>query len=123
MNYLTLQDIDAYVRSFKLSNYVWGIVIQWESFSKFSIGQQFTQATDSISANIAEGFGRYTKKDKIRFYRISMGSLKECIDWNEKAKVRKLLTNEQYEFIAKELEILPVELNQLIKYTNKVLKY
>ncbi|MCK4639103.1 MAG: four helix bundle protein, partial [Bacteroidales bacterium] len=27
------------------------------------------EAADSISANIAEGFGRYHKKDKIKFYR------------------------------------------------------
>ena len=62
---------------------------------------------DSVSANIDEGFGRYGKKDKIRFYRISYGSLKECFDWNEKSKVRKLITKEQYENTFTELEKLP----------------
>lgn len=123
MKYLTIQDIDAYKRSYLLSNYIWSVVIRWDSFARFSLGQQFTQAADSISANIAEGFGRYNKKDKIRFYRISKGSLQECLDWTEKARSRSLINVEQHQHIRKELEILPIELNQLIKYTDKVLKY
>jgi len=31
-------------------------------FAKDTIGKQFARSVDSISANIAEGFGRYTKK-------------------------------------------------------------
>jgi four helix bundle protein len=82
--YLQLKDIDAYMRAYNLSNYVWQIVINWEWFAKKHIGGQLVEAIDSISANIAEGFGRYHKKDKIRFYYFSSGSLKESIDWIEK---------------------------------------
>ena len=78
--YLKLNDIDAYKRAFHLSNRVWDIIIQWDYFSKNTIGSQFVRAVDSISANLAEGFGRYTKKDKIKFYRIAAGSLKESFD-------------------------------------------
>jgi len=74
------------------------------------------KATDSISANIAEGFGRYGKKDRIKFYRYSFGSLKESFDWNEKSKIRKLLTKNQYTHIFTELDKLPKEINALIKY-------
>ena len=121
--YLKLDDVKAYKIAFHLSNYVWDIVIQWDYFAKNTLGQQFVNAVDSISANIAEGFGRYGKKDKIRFYRISFGSLKESFDWNEKAKVRRLLTKEQYTHIFGELEKLPIEINSLIKYTNSKLQY
>ena len=76
---------------------------------------------DSVSANIAEGFGRYGKKDKIRFYRIAYGSMTECLDWNEKAKVRKLITKEEYDYIFNELQKLPKSINSLIKYTNEKL--
>ena len=75
--YLQLNDINAYKTAFKLSNYVWTIVIKWDWFAKKHIGGQFVEAVDSISANIAEGFGRYHKKDKIKFYRYSSGSIKE----------------------------------------------
>ena len=67
--FLQLNQIGAYMIAFKLSNDVWKIVLKWDYFAKDTIGKQFTRAVDSISANIAEGFGRYGKKDKINFYR------------------------------------------------------
>jgi four helix bundle protein len=120
--FLKLNDIDAYKRAFHLSNKVWGHVISWDHFSKNTVGCQFVRAVDSVSANIAEGFGRYTKKDKIKFYRIAMGSLKESLDWNEKSRYRNLLPEETYCEILKELNNLPLEINQLIKYTDLTLK-
>ena len=92
MKYLQLNDIDCYKRALNLSNYVWDIVIEWEWFAKKTVGVQFVTAIDSISANIAEGFWRLGKKDKVKFYHYSLGSVKESLDWNEKAKIRKLLT-------------------------------
>ncbi len=116
--YLQLNDINAYKKAYHLSNYVWTIVLKWDYFAKDTIGKQFVRAIDSISANIAEGFGRYTKKDKINFYRYSYGSIKEALDWNEKAKTRQLHIKTDYEYILKELCELPKELNSLIKFTN-----
>jgi four helix bundle protein len=116
--YLRLNDIDAYKIAFHLSNYVWDVVLKWDSFAKRTVGEQFVDAADSIFANIAEGFGRYFKKDKIKFYRYSAGSVKECFDWNEKSKVRKLLKSDEYNQIFRELQKLPEAINRLIKYTN-----
>jgi len=120
--FLKLNDIGAYKISFNLSNYVWDIVIEWDYFLKNTIGRQWVNSTDSMSANVAEGFGRYTKKDKIKFYRYSFGSLKESQDWTLKAYRRKLITKEQYIYIMGELEKMPKEINYLIKYTNDKLK-
>ena len=120
--FLKLSDIESYRIAFHLSNYVWDIVIKWDILAKKTIGEQFVDAVDSISANIAEGFGRYNKKDKIRFWRFSQGSLTECLDWNQKAKVRKLITNDEYNFIFNELQKLPKAINSLILYTNQKLK-
>jgi four helix bundle protein len=119
--YLQLNDIKAYQIAFHLSNYVWNLVIKWGHFEKNTIGSQFTRSIDSISANIAEGFGRYSKRDKIKFYYYSQGSVKESLDWNEKAKIRKLLKKDEYQHILEELSKLPKELNYLIGFTNKKL--
>jgi len=78
---------------------------------------------DSISANIAEGFGRYSKSDKIRFYRISYGSLLESVNWTEKSQTRNLLSQTEYSYIKERLNSLPKEINSLIRFTNiKLLK-
>ena len=120
-SYLKLNDIDAYKVAFHLSNYLWNIIITWGNFEKETVGRQFVRAADSISANIAEGFGRHFKKDKIKFYRYAKGSIKEALDWNEKAKVRNLIRQEEYDKIFNELDQLPKLVNQLIKYTDKML--
>jgi four helix bundle protein len=120
--FLQLNDIDAYRISFHLSNHVWKVVEEWGLFEKRTIGEQFVRAVDSIAANIAEGFGRYHKRDKIKFYHYSMGSAKESLDWNEKAKWRNLLKPGEYELIFNELQKLPEAINRLIKYTDLKLK-
>lgn len=120
--YLKLNDIESYKIAFKLSNYVWDIVIRWDYFAKDTVGKQFARSIDSISANIAEGFGRYSKKDKIKFFRYSFGSLYESLDWNEKSHIRKLLSEEEYSYIFSELIKLPKSINSLILYTNQKLK-
>ncbi len=122
MKYLKLNDIEAYKISFSLSNAVWKIILKWNQFEKDTIGKQFIRSVDSISANIAEGFGRYHKKDKIKFYRYSYGSLYESLDWNEKAIKRNLITAEQYNYIFNELEKLPKSLHHLINFTNTKLR-
>jgi four helix bundle protein len=119
--FLQLNDVTSYKIAFNLSNYVWEVVINWDNFAKRHVGGQFVEAVDSISANIAEGFGRYHKKDKVKFYHYSQGSLKESFDWNEKSKVRKLLSEDEYNHIFNELQKLPKEINQLIKFTNEKL--
>ncbi|MEZ4887390.1 MAG: four helix bundle protein [Chitinophagales bacterium] len=53
------------------------IVIKQNNFAQWTVGKQYVTAVYSISANIAEGFGRYHKKDKIKFYRYMTGSLHE----------------------------------------------
>ncbi len=120
--YLKLNDIESYKIAFNLSNYVWNIVLKWDYFAKDTVGKQFVRAIDSISANIAEGFGRYGKKDKIKFFRYSFGSLYESLDWNEKSHLRNLLNEEDYSHIFSELIKLPKSINSLILYTNQKLK-
>ena len=101
--FLKLNDIDAYKTAFNLSNQIWEVVISWNLFAKDTVGKQFVRSADSISANIAEGFGRYSKKDKINFYRYSLGSVKETLDWNEKSKARKLISEDEYKKLFSEL--------------------
>jgi four helix bundle protein len=122
-NFLKLDDLSAYKIAFDLSNYVWKIVNKWNYFAKDTIGKQFIRSVDSISANIAEGFGRFSKKDKINFYRYSFGSVRESLDWAEKAKKRNLLKDSEYNHILNELQKLPKEINHLIKFTNEKLKH
>jgi four helix bundle protein len=44
----------------------------------YGLTSQFRRASISISANIAEGFRKRGKNDKVRFLNISEASLEEC---------------------------------------------
>lgn len=118
-----LEDIPAYKIASGLSDYVWEIVIKWDYFAKKTVGDQFVEAVDSIGANFAEGFGRYHKKDKIKFFYNARASVFESAHWCKKAFTRKLLTTEQNEHILGELRKLPREINYQIKSTSINLRF
>ncbi len=120
--YLELKDITAYKIASEISAYVWEKVNKFDWFNKRTLGIQFTNATDSIAGNIAEGFGRFHKKDKIKFYYNARASVYESAHWCKKADERKLLTNKENNYILQELRKLPKEINNLICLTDKNLK-
>lgn len=63
----TLEDLDVYNLSQEFSDKIWHIVEKWDNFPKFGLGKQITAAADSISSNIAEGYGRFFIKENINF--------------------------------------------------------
>ena len=51
-----------------------------------SIAPQLVRACGSMSANIAEGYARRSKRDRIRFYEYALGSAEEARTWYEVSK-------------------------------------
>ena len=47
---------------------------------KYKLYDQIIRSSRSITANIAEGYGRYYYKENIQFCRISRGSLNETLE-------------------------------------------
>ena len=56
---------------------VYKTVRLFPSEEKYGLSDQLRRSSSSISANIAEGFGRHSTKDKSHFYTIANGSLLE----------------------------------------------
>lgn len=119
---MRVQDHTAYIKARKLSTLIWELSREWDKNILSTLGNQLIRATDSISANLAEGWNRYSKKDKISFYIIARGSTAETSDWMDKALERKLIDSLQYRQIQTLLNDLPKEINGLIKGTNLNLK-
>jgi len=120
-SYLNIEKLSAYKVAYNLGNMIWSLIIKWDYFAKDTIGKQLARSIDSISANIAEGFGRYHKKDKIKFYYNARASVIESEDWLKKAKDRFLVDERKYQNIFLALEQLPKEINQLIRFTDQKL--
>jgi four helix bundle protein len=50
------------------------------------ISDQLHRAVGSISANIAEGYSKASKKDEARYFEYSLGSAREARDWYYKSR-------------------------------------
>ncbi len=57
------------------------------------MGYQIIRSADSIAANIAEGYGRYSPADRKNFYRYARGSFEETKAWLRKAIQRKIISD------------------------------
>ena len=66
----------------------------------YRLMQQIEASSTSISMNIAEGKGRYSKKEFVHYLYISRGSLYETITLLEIMKRKKWISNDQYMRIA-----------------------
>ena len=118
MNY-KLEDLEVYNLSEVISDKIWNIVINWEHFAKDTIGKQLCRAADSISANIAEGYGRYHFKENKNFCYYSRGSILEVKSFLRKSKNRALIPEDTYAQLYLELQTIHVKLNAYIKYIGK----
>jgi len=50
------------------------------------IARQLLAAAGSIGANLAEGYTRSTRSDRVRFLDYALGSTRECVTWYEAAR-------------------------------------
>ena len=73
----TFKDLKAWQLSFELASKVYRATKNFPKEEQFGITNQLRRASVSISSNIAEGFGRSSRKEKDQFYSIAYGSLLE----------------------------------------------
>ena len=78
------------------------------------LADQLNRASVSISANIAEGNGRFTKPDRKNFFGIARGSVQECVPLLELARRRGLVTTDDHEALKSQLEEIARMLSGLI---------
>jgi four helix bundle protein len=109
-----LEEFKVYNLAMELGEKVWSITMGWGYFEKDTIGKQLVRAADSIAANLSEGLGRYHYKEAKNFGYYSRGSLFETKTWLTKASNRKLVSQEQFQKLIGELEIIGKMLNSYI---------
>lgn len=72
------EEVIAWQKARVFINHVYRVTKNFPTEEKFGITSQFQRAAVSIAANIAEGYKRMGKDDKLRFYNYSQGSIEEC---------------------------------------------
>ena len=111
-------ELDVYKLAEELSDLIWYAYDHWPQKAQMSIGYQVLRSADSIAANLAEGFGRYTFADRKLFYRYARGSFEETKAWLRKLIRRRVIQDEgeifQYTHL---IDTLGPKLNAFIKST------
>ena len=113
--YILLKDLEVYQLARELSKIGWEIYnsLNWQT--KKINGDQFIESTDSVGANIAEGYSRFHYLDKIKFYYNSRASLSECNDhWLELLNERKKVNSQNYEKFKATSKRLSIKLQNFI---------
>ena len=119
---MKLEELTVYNMSMGLADDVWKIVLNWDWFSKDTIGKQLIRSVVSVAANLGEGFGRYHYKDTKNFSYYSRGSLYETKTWISKAYNRKLITDEEFKHFSDSIDKIGIKLNNYINSIGKINK-
>ncbi len=114
-----LQDLEVYQMSLAISDELWEIAQNLNSFNRNTIGIQLTRSADSISANISEGYGRYFYKETRQYCYIARGSLYETQTWLTKLISRKIVESVKGKELSDKLQLLKIKLNAYIRYIEK----
>lgn len=72
------EDVMAWQRAYRFTLLVYKTTAMFPADERFGLKSQFQRAAVSIPANIAEGYRRIGKADKLHFFNIAQGSLEEC---------------------------------------------
>src|SRR5688572_18855288 len=74
----SFEDLIVWQRAHEFVLGVYGLTARFPRDELFGLTSQLRRAAVSVAANIAEGFKRRGKGDKLRFYNTSQASLEEC---------------------------------------------
>ncbi len=119
---MNLEDLDIYKIALKISDLAWEIYQTLPREFRYTTGQQFLDAADSIGANIAEGSGRFHYRDSLKFYYNSRGSLYEIINWTGRLEKRNLILPEQFKKMQQYTNEEKMKLNKFIKSLKSISK-
>jgi four helix bundle protein len=111
----SFRDLKVWQEAHKLTIEIYKLTNKFPSIEKYRLTEQICKAVASISANIAEGTGRYSHKDFVKFLYVSRGSLEETRNFLILAFDLEYLTKQQYIELDKKCISISKMLNGLIK--------
>ncbi len=119
MEPFSFEKIFAWQKAHSFTKDVYFITKHFPSDERLGLTYQFRRAAVSIGANIAEGYKKLGKADKLRFLNISEGSLAECQNYIILSKDLNYISAEEYRFLHESAE----EVGRLLtSYSNGILK-
>lgn len=92
-------DLEVWQKAHQLVLLIYKITKEFPKDEIFGLVSQMRRAAVSITSNIAEGFSRFSYKEKVQFYAISLSSLSELQSQLLVARDIPYLTKEKFEAV------------------------
>ena len=107
----TFVDLRMWQQAHRFVLEMYSLTSNYPKHELFSLVSQFRRASISIPANIAEGYKRLSKTEKLRFFNIAQASLEECRYYIILSKDLKYTDNIESEKLTQLLEETSRSLN------------
>lgn len=111
----TFTDLNVWKEGHKLVIMVYKVTKEFPREELYSLIDQMRRSASSITANIAEGFGRHGYKEKVQFYYLSKGSLNELKNFILIARDVEYLSSDNLEHLIFQIALTDKLLQGLIK--------
>lgn len=117
----TFTDLDAWQEGHKLVLAVYRLTKLFPREESFGLTSQIRRAAVSITSNIAEGFSRYSYKEKSQFYQTSLGSITELQNQLLIARDVGYLASDDFAHMAEQAIKVHKIVNGLIKSSRAII--
>ena len=112
-------DIEAWKLARKMRIAIYKIIKILPDVEKYCLASQLRRSATSVTANIAEGFGRFHFQENIQFCRQSRGSLYETQDHLLTCYDEKYISKDQFDEINDMIVHCAKALNGYIRWLKK----
>jgi four helix bundle protein len=120
----SLEDLEVYKISVDIRKGIAKFSKELPAEEKYKLKDQLIRASRSVTANIAEGYGRYHFQEQIQYCRQARGSLFELKDHLSVSLEEDYLTEKAYRLNLNKIENAIKKMNGYIKYLqNQKVKY
>ncbi len=113
---LSFEDLEVWQKGRQLRKDLSQLARKLPSSEKFRLADQLLRASRSVTANIAEGYGRFHYQENIQFCRQARGSLFELLDHLSVAYDEEYISEENFAEAKERIFEVIRMLNGYVKY-------
>ena len=119
MSFKSFEELEVWKKARDLRKQISSVTKTFPKEETYRLADQLLRSSRSISANIAEGFGRFHHQENIQFCRIAGGSLYETLEHIICAVDENYITKDLYQNLRKQFDVVLKLLNGYIAYLKK----
>lgn len=113
MDKFTFFDLRVYQEAKLLVREVYTLLDKFPKYETYALSDQLRRAVVSVPSNIAEGSGRVSAKEKVRFVEIAYGSLTETLCQLDIAHDLNYITDEEFANEKERINVIGKQLSGL----------